>query len=95
MSQADWEHIESYKQAIIDGQAIADIWSAVDVQEMFGQLTDMDKPPKYLLGKELTDDDIQEILYMVQAGFDAEQGINWFQIEYYLSQHFEEKSDEV
>jgi hypothetical protein len=94
MSQSDWDHIESYKQAFIDGQAIADIWSAVDVREMFNNLMDMDKPPKYLLGKELTDEDIQEILYMVQARFDAEQGINWFQIEHYLSEHFEEVSDE-
>ena len=95
MSQADWEHIESYKQAIIDGQAIADIWSAADVQEMFGQLTDMDKPPKCVLGKELTDDDVREILYRVQARFDAEQGINWYVLDYHLSEHFEEVSDEV
>jgi len=93
MSQSDWDHIESYKQAFIDGQAIADIWSAVDVQTLLEQQQDMDKPPKYLLGKELTDDDVREILYRVQANFDAEQGINWFQIEYYLSEYFEEVSD--
>ena len=93
MSQSDWDHIESYKQAFIDGQAIADIWSAVDVQTLLEQQQDMDKPPKYLLGKELTDDDVREILYRVQANFDAEQGISWFQIEYYLSEYFEEVSD--
>ena len=93
MSQADWDHIESYKQAFIDGQAIADIWSAPDVHEMFNNLMDMDKPPKYLLGKELTDEDIKEILYMVQARFDAEEGINWLQIEFHISDHFLEVSD--
>jgi glutathionyl-hydroquinone reductase len=89
MSQADWDHIESYKQAFIDGQAIADIWSADDVQMVLEQQQDMDKPPKYLLGKELTDKDIQEILYTVQARFDAEEGINWYQIQYRLDEHFE------
>jgi len=89
MSQADWEHIESYKQAFIDGLAIADIWSVVDVQSALEQQQDMDKPPKHLLGKELTDDDVREILYRVQARFDAEQGINWYVLDYHLSEHFE------
>jgi hypothetical protein len=89
MSQSDWDHIESYKQAFIDGQAIADIWSADDVQMVLEQQQDMDNPPKYLLGKELTHDDIKDILYTVQTSFDAEQGINWFVLDHHLSEHFE------
>jgi hypothetical protein len=89
MSQANWDHIERYKQSIIQGDTIADIWGTDDVREMFGQLMDTDNPPKYLLGKELTDDDARSILCMVSEYFDAEIGINWDQIEAQIDSHFE------
>ena len=88
MSQANWDHIERYKQSIIQGDTIADIWGTDDVREMFSQIMDLPKPPKYLIGKELTDDDARSILGMVMEGFDAEQGINWYQIEYQIERHF-------
>ena len=89
MSQANWDHIERYKQSIIQGDTIADIWGTDDVREMFSQIMDLPKPPKYLIGKELTDDDARSILDMVLECFDAEVGINWYQIEHQIERHFE------
>jgi len=80
MSQDDWEHIKSYKQHFIDGDAIASIWTVDDVQSV------MDKTWLY---KELTEDQAKEVLATVARNLDANEGINWGVIECHLDMFLE------
>lgn len=66
MSQYDWDHIERYKQQVIDGDVIMDIWCNDDVvaQATQGGIT-------------LTNDEARSVLESVNNNPDACTGINW------------------
>lgn len=64
MSQDRWNRIEEYKQQIIDGEAIAVIWSIDDVQWIANL-------------RPVTEHQCKETLRRLQEKHDAEIGINW------------------
>ena len=78
MSQSDWNHIESYKQSIIDGKAIADIWSINDILAP---------------NQQLNEDDAKQILKNVQRYKDADQGINWIVIDSHIDDYLENRKE--
>lgn len=63
MSQENWDKLEGYKDAIIRGDTIAELWSIEDVQSC------ADTP--------MDDETARDVLAAVVQGFDANFGINW------------------
>jgi hypothetical protein len=78
MSKSDWNHIESYKQAIIDGKATADIWSINDILAP---------------NQQLNEDDAKQILKNVQRYKDADHGINWIVIDSHIDDYLENREE--
>jgi hypothetical protein len=76
MSVSDWERIERYKQAFIDGDAIADIWMVSDI-------TDVEE--------DLTREEARNVLASLRDEVDAGLGINWDTIEATIPFHREER----
>jgi hypothetical protein len=84
MSQSDWDHIESYKQAIIDGRVIADIWGTNDVLAEYERSS-----PR----EQLNEDDAKQILKNVQRYKDADHGINWIVIDSHIDDYLENREE--
>ena len=84
MSQSDWNHLESYKQSIIDGKAIADIWSVDDVLSEH-KLSHHKSP--------LTEDDAKQILEITQQRMDANDGINWIVIDSHIDNYIRTRKE--
>jgi len=74
MSKEAWNHILTYKEEVVAGRTIMDIWSIEDV-EFQAERLDIS----------ITNDETKEILYKM-SNIDAEVGINWKVIEFYLYQ---------
>jgi len=80
--------LESFRVA--NGDEINNIWSIDDVHkvnddhiEYFSSCPDENDWVK------LTDQEARHILQKVESGFDAEMGINWSQIEFWVGQYHE------
>jgi hypothetical protein len=73
MSTDQWENIEAYKHDIIEGSVIAIVWTADDVQGQADQL-----------GIEVTEGQIRDVLYHLKNKHDANIGINWGMIDYWI-----------
>ena len=84
MSQSDWNRIEAYKQSIIDGKAIADIWGTNDVLAEYERSS-----PR----EQLNEDDAKQILKNVQRYKDADQGINWIVIDSHIDDYLENRKE--
>lgn len=78
MSLRDWEHLKNYKDAIIDGTAIALVWQADDV-EMRAEERDI----------ELTPEQVGDILHLLDHKHDASLGVSWDTIDYYIDEAVE------
>jgi hypothetical protein len=64
MSKSDWKNIAEYRQQIIDGEAIAIVWTVEDVE--------------YLANlRSCTTHQAKEVLKRAFDKHDAEIGINW------------------
>lgn len=81
MSLKDWEHVEEYKQSIIDGNVLASIWQIGDIQV---QAVDTKYAP-------ISDEDARNILAIIEARHDANIGINWDIITYHTENYFDNK----
>jgi hypothetical protein len=86
MSISDWRVVELNKQDIIDGKAIADIWTIVDV------LSCRQRSPAYLEGK-LNEYDAKQILENVHRYMDTSVGINWNVIEHHIDLYIENRKE--
>lgn len=76
MSQADWDHIKLYKEQILNGDAIASIWVAEDVQH---------RADDNGLNPPLTEEEIRDVLSLLENNHDACIGINWDVIDFAIS----------
>ena len=76
MSQEQWNSLErTCKRGIIDGTIIADIWHDEDVRS---RAEDM--------GVDITEEQIKEVLSCVHRKADANIGINWDTIDYWIEE---------
>ena len=66
------EHIKSYPP---ETPCAYGLWLPDDVKGMAEQM-----------GKKVTPDEIEEILYDVHYGHDASEGINWMKIQYAIDE---------
>lgn len=66
MSESDWKYLESIKQHIIDGNAIASIWSIEDILEEH----------------DISREQARGVLQSLIDNHDACIGINWEVIRY-------------
>lgn len=82
MSQEDWEHIERYKQKIIDDETIMSPWSLEDVQQ---QAEDD--------GLLLSLNQQKRVLSLVSSKHDATIGINWDTISYWISEVYQQEEE--
>ena len=74
MSQENWDRLERlYKQAIINGMSITNIWSDEDVEYQAEQ----DEVT-------LTRDEVRDVLSLMDNDHDACIGINWDVISYHI-----------
>ena len=84
MSQSDWDHIESYKQAIIDGRVIADIWGTNDVLAEYERSS-----PR----EQLNEDDAKQILKNIQRYRNSDYGINWGVIDAHIDMYLDKRKE--
>lgn len=68
MSERDWFNLKQYEQEIIDGEAIAIVWTAEDVRSV----------PS---GGSLSEEACRHVLQRLLRKHDAEFGVNWAFIE--------------
>ena len=74
MSQQNWDDLERrYKQQIIEGNVLASVWTDEDVQ---GRADEMEI--------ELSKEQIQDVLSLLDSKHDASVGINWDTIDYWV-----------
>jgi|GEM_PF-4767444 hypothetical protein len=62
-----------HDKAVADGTTIVSVWS---VEDVYGLATDPDYP--------ITEDDAKSVLWSVKKNFDANVGVNWEVLQYYL-----------
>jgi len=74
MSLADWQDVQSYRENIITGMAVADIWDITDVHDA----TD----------NKLTNEQAMYILALLIKDHDANIGINNETIQHLAKIHF-------
>ena len=73
MSENNWKLINSFRNEVIEGKAIMDIWIVDDVID---RAKDLDM--------EISEEDAIDILYKINENKDACIGINWDLIDIYL-----------
>jgi hypothetical protein len=66
MSESKWKHINGYRNEVIEGRAIMDIWTVDDVID---RAKDLDM--------EIPEEEAIDILQQVNENKDACIGINW------------------
>jgi hypothetical protein len=72
MSLYDWQHLESLKEDFISGEAIAITWTGDDVRSLIQ------------IPSTLTKEEVREVLHEVDRNHDAELGVNWDTLQYYI-----------
>jgi len=80
MSQADWDHLKAYKKEIIKGNTIACIWSTDDVLYKAS-----------IMGITITPEQAREVLKECETAHDADIGINWDTISFWIHEIYAEK----
>ena len=73
MSKDRWKHISSFKDEVIEGRVIMDIWT---VEDVIAQAENNDM--------EISEKDAIDILCKINENKDACIGINWDLIDIYL-----------
>ena len=75
MSKETWEHIKSLKEEFINGDAIAIIWTTEDV------LTESEN-----IDTEISEEEAQEVLGILDRTHDAMMGISWDTISCHIDE---------
>ena len=75
MSKETWEHIKSLKEEFINGDAIAVIWTTEDV---FTESENIDT--------EISEEEAQKILEILDRKHDASIGISWDTISCHIDE---------
>jgi hypothetical protein len=82
MSKETWEHIKSLKGEFINGNAIAIIWTTEDV------LTESEN-----IDTEISEEEAQEVLGILDRTHDAMMGISWDTIRCYINEIIHDNLD--
>ena len=82
MSKESWEHIKSLKEDFINGDAIAIIWTTEDV---FTESENIDT--------EISEEEAQEILGILDRKHDASLGITWDTISCHIDEFIHDRME--